>query len=270
MYNGGDAAEQIFRMSLNGIETAVKITGACAKQLAILLYTILSDQKKTRGRARLGTMLKSGEPQKIFSIRESDLKTFVKEAKRYGILYHTLRKSRGAPDDLADIMVPARDAHKVSRIIERFHFADVQTADVQAEILRERAEKETDALSESVQGPDGNTTQTEPERTPPQKNDTDKLLDDLLGKPAQKEQNHMENPTKTSAEKSPPSEVFSEHSRTTKTENSRVKVSKRSQDKKKPSVIGTLRSIDVEQRQQEKAQPPQLTVKSKKSSEKGR
>ena len=42
----GEAAEQVVRMSLDGAEVAVKLAGAGAKKLAILLYSILKDQKK--------------------------------------------------------------------------------------------------------------------------------------------------------------------------------------------------------------------------------
>ena len=50
MYNSGDAAEQVVRMSLEGAEVALKITGAAAKNLAAALYTVLKDQKKTKGK----------------------------------------------------------------------------------------------------------------------------------------------------------------------------------------------------------------------------
>lgn len=53
MYNSGDAAEQVVRMSLEGAEVALKITGAAAKNLAAALYTVLKDQKKTKGKAVL-------------------------------------------------------------------------------------------------------------------------------------------------------------------------------------------------------------------------
>ena len=43
MNTGGEAAEQIVRMSLEGFEVAAKITGAGAKNIAILLYSILKD-----------------------------------------------------------------------------------------------------------------------------------------------------------------------------------------------------------------------------------
>ena len=49
MNTGGEAAEQIVRMSLEGFEVAAKITGAGAKTIAILLYSILKEDKKTKG-----------------------------------------------------------------------------------------------------------------------------------------------------------------------------------------------------------------------------
>ena len=60
MNTGGEAAEQIVRMSLEGFEVAAKITGAGAKNIAILLYSILKEEKKTKGKARLTNMLRSG------------------------------------------------------------------------------------------------------------------------------------------------------------------------------------------------------------------
>ena len=51
MYNSGDAAEQVVRMSLEGAEVALKITGAAAKNLAAALYTVLKDQKQTKAPA---------------------------------------------------------------------------------------------------------------------------------------------------------------------------------------------------------------------------
>ena len=66
MYNSGDAAEQIVRMSLEGAEVALKITGAAAKNIAAALYTVLKDQKKTKGKARIETMLRQQRPMTIY------------------------------------------------------------------------------------------------------------------------------------------------------------------------------------------------------------
>ena len=49
MYNSGDAAEQVVRMSLEGAEVALKITGAAAKILAAALNTVVNELHQNRG-----------------------------------------------------------------------------------------------------------------------------------------------------------------------------------------------------------------------------
>ncbi|MFR3366459.1 MAG: DUF3801 domain-containing protein [Gallintestinimicrobium sp.] len=72
MNNGGDAAEQIVRLSLEGFEVAVRLTGSAAKNIAILLASVLkqeiSQSNKTRGKARLTNMIKSGKELKVFFV----------------------------------------------------------------------------------------------------------------------------------------------------------------------------------------------------------
>ena len=53
MNHAGDAAEQVVRMSLEGAEVALKITGVAAKNLAAALYTILKDRRKQKARPAL-------------------------------------------------------------------------------------------------------------------------------------------------------------------------------------------------------------------------
>ena len=86
-YSSGEAAEQVVRMTLNGVEVAAKISGKAAERLAVLLYAVLKDQKKTRGKTRLNSMLRSGKELKVFAIGDRDLEKFCREAKKYGILY---------------------------------------------------------------------------------------------------------------------------------------------------------------------------------------
>ena len=57
MYNSGDAAEQVVRISLEGTEVALKLTGSAAKNIAILLASALSGkiEIKTRPKATSGS-----------------------------------------------------------------------------------------------------------------------------------------------------------------------------------------------------------------------
>ena len=104
MNTGGDAAEQIVRMSLEGFEVAAKLTGAGAKNIAVLLYTILKEEQKTKGKARLTSMLRSGKELKVFTIKNEDLKRFTQEAKKYGVLYCVLadRKNKDPKAEVDD------------------------------------------------------------------------------------------------------------------------------------------------------------------------
>ena len=233
MNTGGDAAEQIVRMSLEGFEVAAKLTGAGAKNIAVLLYSILKEEQKTKGKARLTSMLRSGKELKVFTIKNEDLKRFTQEAKKYGVLYCVLadRKNKD-PKAEVDVIARAEDASKISRIVERFNLASVDTASIVTEVEKAKDEK---------------TDMPKPDIGVQEKAEKDKLLDALMGKPTQKEENAPENPSVAKTEKSPPSEPLSE------------KPSKSAEGAtttdKKPSVKEELRKIKESRKEQEADAP---------------
>ena len=198
MNTAGDAAEQIVKMSLNGVEVAAKITGAGAKELAMMIYAILKDQKKTKGKTRLTNMLRSEKPLKVFAVKDSELQLFCKEAKKYGVLYCVL-KDKDAGDGLTDIMVRAEDASKINRIFERFKLATVDVGEVRSEIERQRQEQQQAPKDGEIPAPER--TQTE-ERT-------DAFLDQLMAKPPNAPEQQNENPTDGRVAKSRQSEPTS-------------------------------------------------------------
>lgn len=151
MNYSGDAAEQVVRFSLEGMEVAMKITGTAAKEMAILLAAALKAEQKTAGKARLSSMLKSGKELTVFSLPQKDLKKFVQEAKKYGVLYCTIR-DRGNKDENAavDIITRAEDAPKINRVVERFKLAAVDTAEIVQNIEKAKAERgKTDSMAQS-------------------------------------------------------------------------------------------------------------------------
>lgn len=235
MTNSGDAAEQIVRMSLEGTEVALKLSGSAAKNIAAALYTIAknADRNKTKGHQRLSAMLKSGKELKVFTISEEHLKRFAQEAKRYGVVYCALRGKEKSADGMVDVMVRAEDASKINRIVERFKLATVDTASIKQEITRSREGKES---APAV-----------PEQAAPQKDAEDILLDDMMGAPIHKEQPSPENPTAAKTEKSPPSAPTSGMQR--KTAEGTAKESR-------PSVREELREIKAAR--QEKAATPKV------------
>lgn len=141
MYASGDTADQMVKMTLEGIEVAANITlkagGSAAKSLAATLYAILTDKKKVKGKTHLNSLLKSGKELKVFAIRHEDLKIFCEEAKRYGVLYSVL-KEKNNKDGICDVMVRAEDASKISRIVDKFELAKIDTKAIKEAILAQK------------------------------------------------------------------------------------------------------------------------------------
>ena len=151
MYNSGDAAEQVVRMSLEGAEVALKITGAAAKNLAAALYTVLKDQKKTKGKARIEAMLREKRPLKVYTIKKEDCPEFARQAKGYGILYAPIPVKKG--DNTIDILVFQDDAARANRIVEKFNLTVVDTASIKEDIEKSRgARQRTGSPGESRAG----------------------------------------------------------------------------------------------------------------------
>lgn len=139
MNQSSDAAEQIVRMSLEGFEIAAKVTGSGAKNIAVLLYTIMKNKEQTSGKSKLSSMLKSGKPLTIFTVKKDDLAKFQQEAKRYGILYCALvDKKDKSKDGIVDIVVRKEDSARINRIVERFKFAEFNKAEIISSIEKNR------------------------------------------------------------------------------------------------------------------------------------
>ena len=233
MNTSGEAAEQIVRMSLEGFEVAARITGAGAKNIAILLYSILKEEKKTKGKARLTNMLRSGKELKVFTVKNGYLKKFKQEAKKYGVLYCVLadRKNKD-PNAEVDVIARAEDASKISRIAERFKLASESTASIVTETEKSKDTK------------DG---QPEPDIGVQEKAEKDKLLDALMGAPVQKEEHAPENPSVAKTEKSPQSEPILEQPKKS--------AEGATMTKEKPSVREELRKIKESRKEQEADAP---------------
>lgn len=130
MTNAGDAAEEIVKISLEGTEMALRLTGAAAKNIAVALYAIANDQTKrsTRGKHWLKSELKSGTDMSVLMLRQDDMKTFVSAAKQYGLSYCVVRDEKSRDDGQVAVFVRSADASRASHIVERFGLAQVTPA----------------------------------------------------------------------------------------------------------------------------------------------
>ncbi|MBO5376527.1 MAG: PcfB family protein [Bacilli bacterium] len=220
--NSSESAELAVKIGIEGAEAALRIAGQCTERLAVAIYTILKDQKMTKGKTKLNNMLKSGSPLQIFSLQEDQLKKFHELSKQYGILYTALINKKDKNNDgMVDIMVRDYDAPKVNRIVQRFKLSAIDIASIKSEVEKDKMEE---LLNDAK------------ERGVKVKTFEEELADDILSKPKQKEDNEVSNPQEAMTEKSPQSEPSSENK-----SNSGV-VS----NKKKPSVREALKKIKDE------------------------
>lgn len=272
MNTSGDAAEQVIRLSLEGADFLLRLTGTGLKNLAFLLISALksADMHKTKGKTRLTAMLKSGKPLTVFSINNADLEVFAKEARHYGVLYCALGNPAGSPDGVTDILVKQEDAVRINRIVERFQLAAVNTAEIKSEILNEREEQAQ--TPEEAQAEEALLDDLFGASNPEAEAGEEQLLDDLLGPKTPKEENMMppkeehtvssredaealtaekpyaEVPQAQAPEKSPPSE-----------NSSKPPV----EGESKPSVRAELRAIKAEQ-EKTRAEPERREPEPKK------
>lgn len=147
MNPGGDAAEQVVRMSLETMEVAAKISGQGAKLIAVRLAAALKEEQKTRGKARLTNLLKSGKPLKVYEVRQKDLDAFAKEAKRYGVLYCVLKDKNSKDENaMVDIISRVEDASKIQRITDKFKLVAMDAASVVSKVEMAREERKENGL----------------------------------------------------------------------------------------------------------------------------
>ena len=75
MDTSGQAAEQIVRYSIEGMEYTLKLAGKGAEHLAAMLMALNRAEQKTRGHTTLRALLKSGKPLKQIFERWEDKET---------------------------------------------------------------------------------------------------------------------------------------------------------------------------------------------------
>ena len=155
MNYGGDAADQIVRYSLDGVDHGLRLSGTLAKHLAVFVAAVLKDQKKTRGKTRMVRMLKENKPLRFFTVPSDRLREFCSEGRKRGLLYVIIRDKKNP--EMSEVMVFADDAAKVNRVMDKMNL-DVVRSEV-GEAVHEVTEgmdaPETGAVQETVQMPEG-------------------------------------------------------------------------------------------------------------------
>ena len=154
---GGDAADQVVRYSLEGIDYSLRLSGTLAKNLAVFFAAVLKDQKKTYGKTRMVRMLKENRPLKFFTVPSDRLKEFAREGKKRGLLYVVIRDRKNPAQ--CEIMVFADDAAKVNRVMDKMNldFLKSESGEAVQEVAMEadRNQEMPETPTETVEMPGG-------------------------------------------------------------------------------------------------------------------
>ena len=192
-----DPSEQVVSISLatleKGMNMVLSITGAAAQQLAAWIAAVLNGTVRTKGKAHLQTLLKSGKKVAAFSVKREELELFTKLAKRYGIIY-TVVKDKTLNDPTIDVLTYAENAPRINHIIEKYGLSTVKQS---AQLTNSRYKSREDRPAENMQSVDKVNKESSIKSTPAEKANADFLnqMQDNMIEPQKAQQSHSENPT---------------------------------------------------------------------------
>lgn len=151
MNTSGEVADLMAREAIQMTESAVKLTALGVKNLAAIVMALANDDGKTEGIAKLKQMLKTGKQLCIMQIKESDLKNFNSEAKKYGIMYRPV-SDKTNNSGLCDIIAFQDDVPRLNYIMEKLGYSapeqEIEPEAPEAEQTKSDTEKANKEKSE--------------------------------------------------------------------------------------------------------------------------
>ena len=117
MNTNGETADLMVREGIQITESALRLAGLGAKNLAALLIALASDNQKLSGKTNLKRLIQDGEQLSIFSMKAEDLKGFQMESKKYGFLYYPI-VNKVENTGTVEVMAKAKDAMQINRVFE--------------------------------------------------------------------------------------------------------------------------------------------------------
>lgn len=165
MNTSGEVADLMAREAIQMTESAVKLTALGVKNLAAIVMALANDDGKTEGIAKLKQMLKTGKQLCIMQIKESDLKNFNSEAKKYGIMYRPVADKTNN-SGLCDIIAFQDDVPRLNYIMEKLGYSapeqEIEPEAPEAEQTQSDTEKANKEKSEKNRQPRAEKTNANP------------------------------------------------------------------------------------------------------------
>ena len=113
----GETADLLIREGVQATEGALKLTGACLKNVTALLIAISRQDHKVVGKTSSKRLARDPAPAEVVQIRKEDIPRFKKLAKRYGILYFFVHK-KGNEHGVTNIVSNQKYAAQLNAAME--------------------------------------------------------------------------------------------------------------------------------------------------------
>ena len=140
--SGGEVAEQIVKVSIDGAEQSVKLVGKGAVALAALLKALFENrqQKDVMGKTSAINLVKDGHEISAFVIRADDRKAFEQAAKGLALPFCSIKDKQNPGD--CNILFRTVDQVRINEVLKKLNYNMTHDNDNSIKKKNESASKE--------------------------------------------------------------------------------------------------------------------------------
>ena len=118
---GGEAADQLVRMMLNGSEVAIRLSGSAARNMLALTMALAKQNKRLSGKVNMARMLRETRDLRLFPMTPEQYREFRKHARKQKILFSAI-SDRDGSGKLLDVVMPVTEVERANLIFDRIMY----------------------------------------------------------------------------------------------------------------------------------------------------
>lgn len=122
-----ETADLLIREGVQATEGALRLSGACLKNVAALLVAISRQDNKVVGKTNARRLVRDPASAEVVQLRKEDIPKFQRLAKQYGILYFFVHK-RGNENGMTNIVSNQNYAAQLNAALEELGYPIPQKA----------------------------------------------------------------------------------------------------------------------------------------------
>lgn len=116
-------AGEAMKVSIDGADKVLRVTGTAAKNLIVFLYTVFKNRTPSPGEKSVKKMVGTGENIKVCSLKLEDLPAFAKTAKKCGMTYAVALRSNDS--GLAELFIREAELDRYNAVVDHLQLNTV-------------------------------------------------------------------------------------------------------------------------------------------------